>query len=82
MSEDEHKTHSLNELTDAWKDLCERFFDKDLLDLTYNEIGVSYGESHGNIANSPLALSKGKKSNDAALAVQFIVPFFSKDAGT
>lgn len=82
MSEEEHEVCSIDELTSAWKDICKKFFDKSLLSLSYNDIGVSYGDNNGNIVNNPLVLSRGKKNSNDALAMQFIVPFFSKNAGT
>lgn len=81
LSKEECELKSLDDVVKVWKDLCKRFFDKRLLELTYDDIGAKNGEYSGNIVDYVRTLTKNSKTS-VSLAIQTAVPFFDKDAGT
>lgn len=80
LSEEDMQPDSSAVIVDIWKDLCKRFFDKQLLNLSYSDMGIINDGYCGNIVNHMKTLTKSKK-NDVSLAIQVGVPFFNKDSG-
>jgi hypothetical protein len=81
LSEHECEPIGLDDIAKIWRDICQKFFDSQLLSLTYNDIGAVCARPSINIVDNVQALNKSKDGN-IPIAVQMAVPFFKKNAGS